>query len=80
MAQRKPKKVLITGANGFIGNMLMAHYQAQGIPVVGVDLSGNGDDIFQGDIGQPETISRAIAGLRCGGAYGSTGFQLHCRC
>ena len=38
----------------------MAHYQAQGIPVVGVDLSGNGDDIFQGDIGQPETISELL--------------------
>ena len=60
MAQRKPKKVLITGANGFIGNMLLAYYQAQGIPVVGVDLSGNGDDVFQGDIGQPETISQLL--------------------
>ena len=60
MAQRKLKKVLITGANGFIGNKLMTHYQAQGIPVVGVDLSGNGDDIFQGDIGQPETISQLL--------------------
>jgi len=60
MAQRKPKKVLITGANGFIGNKLMAHYQAQGIPVVGVDLSGNGEDIFQGDIAQPETISQLL--------------------
>ena len=60
MAQRKLKKVLITGANGFIGNKLMTYYQAQGIPVVGVDLSGNGDDIFQGDIGQPETISQLL--------------------
>ena len=60
MAQRKLKKVLITGANGFIGNKLMAHYQAQGIPVVGVDLSVNGEDIFQGDIGQPETISQLL--------------------
>ena len=60
MAQRKPKKVLITGANGFIGNMLMAHYRAQGIPVVGVDLSGNGLDISQGDIGQPVTISQLL--------------------
>jgi len=60
MAQRKLKKVLITGANGFIGNKLMTHYQAQGIPVVGVDLSVNGEDIFQGDIGQPETISQLL--------------------
>ena len=40
--------------------MLLAYYQAQGIPVVGVDLSGNGDDVFQGDIGQPETISELL--------------------
>jgi len=25
-----------------------------------VDLSGNGEDIFQGDIGQPETISQLL--------------------
>ena len=28
MAQKKPKKVLITGANGFIGNTLMRYYEA----------------------------------------------------
>ena len=30
MAQKKPKKVLITGANGFIGNTLMRSLQGQG--------------------------------------------------
>ena len=29
MAQKQPKKVLITGANGFIGNQLMQYYKAQ---------------------------------------------------
>ena len=29
------KKILITGANGFIGNRLMQHYKSQGIPVMG---------------------------------------------
>ena len=60
MGQKLPKKVLITGANGFIGNQLMHHYKAQGIEVVGVDLCGNGKDIIQGDIAQPETISQQL--------------------
>jgi nucleoside-diphosphate-sugar epimerase len=60
MGQRKPKKVLITGANGFIGNSLMNHYKSQGIAVIGVDLVGNGEDIIQGDIGQPESISQQL--------------------
>ncbi|MDA8903598.1 NAD(P)-dependent oxidoreductase [Porticoccaceae bacterium] len=60
MGQKLPKKVLITGANGFIGNQLMHHYKAQGIEVVGVDLCGNGEDIIQGDIAQPETISQQL--------------------
>jgi len=60
MAQKKPKKVLITGANGFIGNQLMQYYKTQGIATVGVDLQGNGDDIIQGDIAQPETISEQL--------------------
>ena len=61
MAQNNPKKLLITGANGFIGNRLMQHYKSQGIAAVGVDLTGNQEDIFQGDIGQPETISHLLA-------------------
>ena len=60
MVQKKPKKVLITGANGFIGNRLMQYYKDQSIPVVGVDLTGNGEDIFEGDIGKPETISQLL--------------------
>lgn len=60
MGQRKPKKALITGANGFIGNSLMNHYKSQGIAVIGVDLVGNGEDIIQGDIGQPDSISQQL--------------------
>ena len=61
MAQKNPQKILITGANGFIGNRLMQHYKSQGIAVIGVDLTGNQEDIFQGDIGQPESISQLLA-------------------
>jgi nucleoside-diphosphate-sugar epimerase len=61
MAQKKPQKILITGANGFIGSRLLQHYKSQGIAVIGVDLTGNQEDIFQGDIGQPESISHLLA-------------------
>ncbi|MBT5388070.1 MAG: NAD(P)-dependent oxidoreductase [Porticoccaceae bacterium] len=60
MGHTIPSKVLITGANGFIGNTLMRHYQTQGIAVVGVDLCGNGEDIIEADIAQPETISHLL--------------------
>ena len=55
------KKILITGANGFIGNRLMQHYKSQGIPVMGVDLRGNGDDIVEGYISNPESIGHLLA-------------------
>jgi nucleoside-diphosphate-sugar epimerase len=60
MDQQIVSKVLITGANGFIGNTLMRYYKQQGTAVVGVDLCGNGDDIIQGDISDPETISHLL--------------------
>lgn len=60
MDQQIVSKVLITGANGFIGNTLMRYYKQQGIAVVGVDLCGNGDDIIEGDISEPETISHLL--------------------
>ena len=47
MNQQIIKKLLITGANGFIGGSLMRYYQNQGQDVVGVDLVGNGDDIVE---------------------------------
>ena len=53
-------KVLITGANGFIGGSLMRYYQNQGQDVIGVDLVGNGADILEGDISQPHTISHLL--------------------
>lgn len=53
-------KVLITGANGFIGGALMRHYRAQGIAVVGVDLVANGVDIIEGDVGKPHTFAQLL--------------------
>jgi nucleoside-diphosphate-sugar epimerase len=58
--QNTVNKVLITGANGFIGNTLMRYYKQQGTAVIGVDLYGNGEDIIQGDIANPEAISHLL--------------------
>lgn len=60
MNQQTPSRVLITGANGFIGNSLMRHYQQQGTEVVGVDLRGDGGAIVEGDIGNPESIAELL--------------------
>ena len=62
MSEQVNKKVLITGANGFIGGALMRYYQNQGQDVIGVDLVGNGKDIIEGDISQPDTISSLLQG------------------
>ena len=60
MSEQDIKKILITGANGFIGGSLMRYYQNQGQDVVGVDLIGNGDDIVECDISQPDSISQLL--------------------
>ena len=60
MTTQATKNILITGASGFIGGQLMAHFKASGQPVIGVDLLGNDTDIVQGDIGQPETIAQLL--------------------
>lgn len=53
-------RILITGANGFIGNNLMRHYQAQGAQVIGVDLNSQGNNIFSGDIANPDSFSHLL--------------------
>jgi nucleoside-diphosphate-sugar epimerase len=60
MSEQSIKKVLITGANGFIGNSLMRFYQQNNQAVVGVDLVGNGTDIIEGDIAKPESIANVL--------------------
>ena len=60
MSEQAIKKILITGANGFIGGSLMRYYQNHGQDVVGVDLIGNGNDIVEGDVSQPNTISQQL--------------------
>lgn len=52
--------ILITGANGFIGKTLMDHYRKNGVSVVGVDLQGNGGDVHEADIANPETFTELL--------------------
>jgi len=60
MSEQTIQKVLVTGANGFIGNTLMRYYKHNNQAVVGVDLVGNGTDIVQGDIAEPDTIANLL--------------------
>ena len=58
-----PQKVFVTGAHGFIGNVLVERFRALGSEVTGVDLRP-GDDtaIVQGDLTAPGDWQRAAAG------------------
>lgn len=38
-----PRRVLVTGARGFIGTHLMDLFERRGVPAVGLDLRGDGD-------------------------------------
>jgi len=60
MKQQSKETILITGANGFIGKALMDYYRNNEVPVVGVDLQGNGDDVHQADIAKPETFAELL--------------------
>lgn len=61
MNMKAPKQVLVTGGNGFIGKRLMEYLKDQGTAVVGVDLRGDGNDVQQGDIGDPKSIAELLA-------------------
>ena len=58
-----PQKVFVTGANGFIGRVLVERYRTLGSEVSGVDLRA-GDDgaIVQGDVSAPGEWQRQVEG------------------
>ncbi|WP_138440488.1 NAD-dependent epimerase/dehydratase family protein [Marinobacter alexandrii] len=52
----RPKKVFITGANGFIGRSLLERYQQQGCEVRGMDLQADPSaNVVAGDLTKPES-------------------------
>ena len=58
--------VLVTGANGFIGNNLSARLEFLGHNVVrAVRTAGHPDDVAVGDIGSETDWSEALQGVDC---------------
>jgi nucleoside-diphosphate-sugar epimerase len=59
----RPRKVFVTGANGFIGRALVDRYRSGGSEVTGVDLQSGGDAaVVQGDITAPGPWQRHAEG------------------
>lgn len=58
-----PRKVFVTGANGFIGRVLVERYRTLGSEVSGVDLrTGDDGSIVEGDVSSPGEWQRHIEG------------------
>jgi nucleoside-diphosphate-sugar epimerase len=62
-APAPPQKVFVTGANGFIGRVLVERFRSLGSEVGGVDLRpGDDDSVVQGDLTAPGAWQREAAG------------------
>ncbi len=56
-----PKKVFITGANGFIGRQLASYYRALGAEVAGVDITATPEwNVVAGNINHPQSWREAL--------------------
>ncbi len=56
-------RVFITGANGFVGRHLAAHYRARGVEVAGVDLVADPEtDVVRGSTTDPAPWEGQLAG------------------
>ena len=59
-----PKRVFITGANGFIGRALAQRYRDLGAEVCGTDFTADPVwNVVAGDVRQPETWRKQLAGV-----------------
>lgn len=63
-SETAPHRVFITGASGFIGKALAAHYRARGVETLGVDLTAAPEEgVFAGDIAAPEAWAERLDGV-----------------
>ncbi len=53
-------KILITGINGFVGNLLYKYLQERGDEVYGIDIEGNRDNIFSVDITNYDSVNKTL--------------------
>ena len=59
-----PKRVFITGANGFIGRALAQRYRSLGAEVCGTDFTANPAwNVVAGDVRQPEQWRNQLSGV-----------------
>lgn len=60
-----PKRVLVTGSAGAVGNAVCQHLMARGHTVRGVDIrpTENVPDALQGDLAEKELVYRAVEGM-----------------
>lgn len=59
-----PRRVFITGANGFMGRALMDRFRSLGSEVSGLDMSADpARDVVAGDINAPEGWNDRLAGV-----------------
>lgn len=63
MEEAIPRRVFVTGANGFVGRAVAARYRALGAEVAGVDLRADPEwNVVAGDLGAPGPWQEHAAG------------------
>ncbi len=66
-AQGKPLRVLVTGANGFVGSAVAALCRKHGMLVSTTGRSGNNSETlpnyFRADVTEPDSLSEAMSGV-----------------
>jgi meso-butanediol dehydrogenase/(S,S)-butanediol dehydrogenase/diacetyl reductase len=60
MTRFQDKVVLVTGAASGIGAATAELFRTEGAQVVGVDLTGDGQTVLQGDVADPESVASFV--------------------